>query len=125
MLINIILDIGANLTDPMYKGIYNGNKKHKEDLEEVLERSWKNGIKKIIITGGSLDDSIEALKIASSNGNYLLLFYIIAIGIKIFIFYFKKILKKIFTVLSVVIQHVVMNLIMPKVQKHIYKVYQI
>lgn len=52
----------------MYKGVYNGNKKHKEDLEEVLERSWKNGLKKIIITSGSLDDSIENLKIASMNG---------------------------------------------------------
>lgn len=52
----------------MFKGVYNGNKKHKEDLEDVLERSWKNGLKKIIITSGSLDDSIENLKIASMNG---------------------------------------------------------
>lgn len=63
-----ISDIGANLTDPMYKGIYNGNKKHKEDLEDVLERSWENDLKKIIITSGSLNDSVEALKIASLNG---------------------------------------------------------
>ncbi|XP_025411170.1 putative deoxyribonuclease TATDN1 isoform X3 [Sipha flava] len=49
----------------MYKGIYNGNKKHKEDLENVLERSWENNLKKIIITCGSLDDSIEGLKITS------------------------------------------------------------
>jgi len=64
-----MIDIGANLTDPMYKGIYNGNKKHKEDLEEVLKRSWENDLKKIIITSGSLNDSIEALKIASLNEN--------------------------------------------------------
>ncbi|KAE9527574.1 hypothetical protein AGLY_012854 [Aphis glycines] len=63
------IDIGANLTDPMFKGIYNGNKKHKEDLEDVLERAWKNDLKKIIITSGSLDDSIESLKIASLNEN--------------------------------------------------------
>jgi len=56
----------------MYKGIYNGKKKHKEDLEDVLERSWKNDLKKIIITSGSLTDSIEALNIASMNG---ILFY--------------------------------------------------
>lgn len=68
-----VLDIGANLTDPMYNGIYNGNKKHKEDLEDVLKRSWKNDIKKIIITSGSLDDSIEALKIASLSGIYYLI----------------------------------------------------
>jgi len=63
------IDIGANLTDPMYKGIYNGNKKHREDLEDVLDRSWENGLKKIIVTSGSLDDSVEALKIASLNKN--------------------------------------------------------
>lgn len=76
----------------MYKGIYNGNKKHKEDLEDVLERSWKNGIKKIIITGGSLDDSIEALKIASLNGRYLLIIITLYYyNIIIFNFYlFKK-----------------------------------
>lgn len=69
---HIILDIGANLTDNMYKGIYNGNKKHQDDLEDVLERSWKNGIEKIIITSGSLDDSIAALKIASLSGRYII-----------------------------------------------------
>lgn len=52
----------------MFKGIYNGNKKHKEDLEDVLERAWKNDLKKIIITSGNLDDSIEALMIASLSG---------------------------------------------------------
>jgi len=65
---DLILDIGANLTDPMFKGIYNGKKKHKEDLEDVLERAWKNDLKKIIITSGSLNDSIEALKVASLSG---------------------------------------------------------
>lgn len=52
----------------MYQGIYNGKKKHKEDLEDVLNRSWENGLKKIIITSGSLNDSAEVLKIASTNG---------------------------------------------------------
>lgn len=52
----------------MYKGIYNGNKKHEEDLEKVLNRSWENNLKKIIITSGSLDDSIEVLKITSLSG---------------------------------------------------------
>ncbi|VVC33668.1 Hypothetical protein CINCED_3A017894 [Cinara cedri] len=53
----------------MYKGIYNGNKKHREDLEDVLERCWKNDLKKIIITSGSLQDSIDALKISSLSEN--------------------------------------------------------
>lgn len=52
----------------MYKGMYNGSKKHEEDLECVIERSWERGLKKMILTSGSLNDSIEVLKIASMNG---------------------------------------------------------
>lgn len=52
----------------MYKGVYNGNKKHKEDLDDVLKRSWENNLKRIIITSGNLEDSTEALKIASLSG---------------------------------------------------------
>lgn len=59
----------------MYKGIYNGNKKHKEDLENVLERSWENNLKKIIITSGSLDDSIEVLKITSLSGIFIAILF--------------------------------------------------
>lgn len=85
IILNLNIDIGANLTDPMYKGIYNGKKKHKEDLEDVLERSWKNNIKKIIITSGSLDDSIETLNIASLSGRYqyylILILHIINLNI--------------------------------------------
>lgn len=108
------LDIAANLTDPMYKGIYNGNKKHREDLEDVLDRSWKNDLKKIIITSGSLDDSVEALKITSLNGryfNYIQLLFNTFLTIKI--------LQKIFIAPLAVIQHGVMNLIKLRVLKRI------
>ncbi|XP_050534908.1 deoxyribonuclease TATDN1 isoform X3 [Daktulosphaira vitifoliae] len=63
------IDIGANLTDPMFQGIYNSNNKHKHDLDDVLERSWKNGLKKIIITSGSLYDCKEAIRVASLHEN--------------------------------------------------------
>ncbi|KAG8034789.1 hypothetical protein G9C98_007865 [Cotesia typhae] len=51
------IDIGANLLDPMYQGIYNGSQKHHPDLEVVLQRSWENNLSRIIITAGSLDET--------------------------------------------------------------------
>ena len=63
-----VLDIGANLTDSMYLGEYHGSKKHEPDLEEVLDRSWKNGLDKIMITGGSLEESKRAIEMAKSDG---------------------------------------------------------
>ena len=43
------IEIGANLSDRMYQGEYNGSKKHEADLPCVLERSWKAGIEYMII----------------------------------------------------------------------------
>ena len=61
------LDIGANLTDTMYQGEYHGSKKHEPDLEQVLDRSWSQGLDKIIITGGSLQESKKSIELAKSN----------------------------------------------------------
>lgn len=67
-LVHIFSDIGANLTDLMFDGIYNGTRKHQPDLLNVLERSWNSGLSKIIVTGGSLSESRKALKISKENG---------------------------------------------------------
>jgi TatD DNase family protein len=56
----------------VYKGIYHGSKKHEGDLEAVLERAWNIGMQKIIITGGSLEESREALQLANSHGLFLI-----------------------------------------------------
>ncbi|PSN50956.1 putative deoxyribonuclease TATDN1 [Blattella germanica] len=63
------IDIGANLTDSMYKGIYHGSRKHENDLKDVLQRAWNIGMQKMIITGGSLEDSKEALELAKTHEN--------------------------------------------------------
>lgn len=65
-----IPDIGANLTDLMYEGIYNGSQKHQPDLLHVLKRSWNNGLAKIIVTGGSLSESKKALNLVEENGTF-------------------------------------------------------
>lgn len=61
------IDIGANLTDDMYKGVYNGSRKHEPDLDVVLERAWTSGINKIIVTGGSLEDSKKAIELSRTD----------------------------------------------------------
>ncbi|KAG0417251.1 hypothetical protein HPB47_005752 [Ixodes persulcatus] len=45
-----LIDIGANLTDPMFRGIYNGSQKHVDDLQEVLKRAAANGLDKTCCT---------------------------------------------------------------------------
>lgn len=61
-------DIGANLTDGMFHGIYNGSQKHPDDLDIVLQRSWSNGLQKIIVTVGCLNDTEEAAHITDGDG---------------------------------------------------------
>lgn len=54
----------------MYKGIYNGSSKHQPDLKEILDRSFKCGLDKLIITGGSLAESRSAIELAKENGKF-------------------------------------------------------
>ena len=58
-------DIGANLSDEMYEGIYNDKSRHAGDLSFVLERAKSMGVNKIICTAGTINDSENALKMVS------------------------------------------------------------
>ncbi|XP_072016782.1 deoxyribonuclease TATDN1-like [Amphiura filiformis] len=61
------IDIGVNLTDSVFRGLYRGSQKHKDDFQDVLQRAFNVGIKKIFITGGYLKDCKEALELAKTN----------------------------------------------------------
>ncbi|THV06012.1 Mg-dependent DNase, partial [Dendrothele bispora CBS 962.96] len=64
------IDIVVNLTDPVFRGIHHGRRKHDDDFEAMMERSRKAGVKNMIVTGGSLRESTAALKLARECGMY-------------------------------------------------------
>lgn len=51
-----MIDIGANLLDHVYSGVYNGSQKHRRDLEDVLERAKVYGVQHMIVTCGNLEE---------------------------------------------------------------------
>lgn len=63
------IDIGANLLDPMFRGVYRDKVRHPSDWDQVLQRSWDNHVEKIVVTAGSLEESREALAVARSHPN--------------------------------------------------------
>ena len=55
------IDIGANLTDTMYSGDYNGTNRHPPDLAAVLQRAEASGVEKMMVTGGNLEESRQVV----------------------------------------------------------------
>ncbi|XP_068743166.1 deoxyribonuclease TATDN1-like isoform X2 [Montipora capricornis] len=64
------IDIGVNLTDSMFRGIYHGKKAHEDDFQDVVQRASDVGVKKMIITAGCLSESQDALDLAKTNESY-------------------------------------------------------
>ncbi|KAK1937456.1 hydrolase, TatD family protein [Babesia divergens] len=61
------IDIGANLVDKMYKGVYNGKPKHIADLPQVINRAKKAGVTKMLLTAGCLADVHDSLDICKQH----------------------------------------------------------
>lgn len=66
------VDIGVNLGDPVFQGIYHGKRAHESDLEDVIQRAMAAGCLKMMITGSDLEQSKIAIKLAE---NYRMLNY--------------------------------------------------
>lgn len=70
----MFLQIGINLTDPIFRGNYHGKQAHEDDFEHVLDRACKHGVKHLIVTGSDLAESEKAVQIARDHRMSSLLF---------------------------------------------------
>ena len=64
-----LCDIGSNLLDPQFQGIYNDSLLHKPDLLNVLKRAEMVGVKNIILTASSAEDTRKAISLIKTINN--------------------------------------------------------
>ncbi|KAF9938455.1 TatD DNase [Modicella reniformis] len=62
-----LIDIGINLTDPVFRGRYHGKQVHTDDLQQVLLRAKRAGVERMIVTAGNLSDCKEALDLVKGQ----------------------------------------------------------
>ncbi|KAK9469780.1 hypothetical protein V1512DRAFT_257004 [Lipomyces arxii] len=65
------IDIGANLTDPMFQGVYHGKHSHESDFEDIMQRATDQGVVKMLVTGSNLSESKAAMQLAEQHENLL------------------------------------------------------
>ncbi|PBP16997.1 deoxyribonuclease Tat-D [Diplocarpon rosae] len=58
------VDIGINLTDPIFRGTYHGTQRHEDDLSDVIQRAVAIGCEVLIVTGSDLEHSEQAVLLA-------------------------------------------------------------
>ena len=65
-----LFDIAANLADGQFKGKYFGKKYHDSDFDEVIERCNENGVDKLLIVGGYIEDTLECEELIKESETY-------------------------------------------------------
>ena len=58
------LQVGINLGDPVFRGVYHGKRGHDDDLEQVVQRALDMGCTKLMVTGSDLKESAHAMELA-------------------------------------------------------------
>lgn len=61
------VDIGANLLDEKYQGLYHDKVRHEADIDIVLKRAFENSVETIMITSSGLQESKDALEMAKKE----------------------------------------------------------
>ncbi|KAL9604924.1 MAG: hypothetical protein Q9219_000112 [cf. Caloplaca sp. 3 TL-2023] len=63
------LQIGINLTDGTYRGFYNHRPtaSHPDDTIQVISRAASVGVRKFMVTGSDLDQSLQAIELAKQH----------------------------------------------------------
>ena len=56
--------VGINLGDPIFQGVYRGKQAHPDDQSDVIKRAVDVGCTKMMITGSNLVESKHAVDIA-------------------------------------------------------------
>ncbi|KKK14685.1 deoxyribonuclease Tat-D [Aspergillus rambellii] len=60
------VDIGINLSDPVFQGNYHGKQVHDSDLDDIIQRARDVGCEKFMVTGSDLKESKHAIELAQN-----------------------------------------------------------
>ncbi|KAL7750406.1 hypothetical protein RI367_004180 [Sorochytrium milnesiophthora] len=62
-----LVDIGINLTDPVFRGVYRSKRLHADDFAQVLQRARAAGVQTMMVTGTNLKEARQALEMAKAH----------------------------------------------------------
>ncbi|KAL9080150.1 MAG: hypothetical protein Q9159_007650 [Coniocarpon cinnabarinum] len=62
-------DVGINLSDPIFRGVYHGRQVHEDDFNDVIDRARTYGVRKLMVTGSDLNESRRAVDIAKRHSD--------------------------------------------------------
>ena len=60
-----MFQVGINLSDPIFRGVYHGKKVHDDDLHQVVQRALDVGCVRMMVTGSNLAESQRAIDLAT------------------------------------------------------------